>query len=838
VVTSDTWRFIESVAKALSKNEAFLRLLNRTHSHSHGENSSDPIEDAMYDSIFDAHTILKADTDDTPVALTVNEQEVVGRLTGGNIDGIAIGISDDNMVQVDGSPNSGEVALWTANGLEGRAIGVNDDNILEVDDATVITGDYAKFTANGLEGQQASQVMADLSGEAGFTFDWVGCILENVEAIKGLTDDTLDIVGKRTDSDDSVKISTPGEAINYADTVRVTFQGRAAEADVVWTDCEHTGLKLGGDLNADSHNITSLEQAITDNHIVTVDGSPNDDEYARWTASGLEGRTAAEAKTDLGFMTDLVDDATPQLGGDLDLNGNNIDFPTTADISDCLDEDDLVSDSATALATQQSIKAYADGKITTHEAAADPHTGYVKESEFTAKGDVLGGTGAGTLAALGVGTDEYCLIADSGETTGLNWGKRATITTASATYYVDGTNGNDSNPGTQADPFATIQGAWDSLPDIIAHDITIIVEDNGRKTGTADGRVANHLQDDTNAQFAAGDVGKTVFNVTDGNFATITAYNDTGDVTLDTDIFDNGNEDYVIYATPYREDVDISERYVMASVTIRGEYYWQGDCEANVGGAGEIKDTGAFGDVAVGDKVVVLDLSGADGRAVQGELCTVDDISNAPDRIGTTGSLTPTTSWIYWIVRTEISGSDDGTDGGTARDNCFLLTSIDNITVQGFYLTYSDMYAFDTFNCRKLISYYMVFENCDYDLRVKGHSCFDESDFIYFSGSYGCVVEQSSYMTPWYCMYEGCTYGIDVYRNSGAIPRYSFIKGCSYGVIVQLSGAVDFTRCTIDAGTTNGIYAFRAGFVFTSKITNNATTPKTPAAASDPAWVT
>jgi hypothetical protein len=61
----------------------------------------------------------------------------------------------------------------------------------------------------------------------------------------------------------------------------------------------------------------------------------------------------------LPFM--LVNDTSPQLGGDLDLNGNNIDFPTTANISDCLDEDDMASDSATMLATQQSIKAYVDG---------------------------------------------------------------------------------------------------------------------------------------------------------------------------------------------------------------------------------------------------------------------------------------------------------------------------------------------------------------------------------------------------------------------------------------------------------------------------------------------
>ena len=90
----------------------------------------------------------------------------------------------------------------------------------------------------------------------------------------------------------------------------------------------------------------------------------------------------------------VVDDTTPQLGGDLDMNGNQITSPDGTDLLDIpdgsidlqtastsrlditdsgvrlgaanarvttiLDEDDMSSDSATALATQQSIKAYID----------------------------------------------------------------------------------------------------------------------------------------------------------------------------------------------------------------------------------------------------------------------------------------------------------------------------------------------------------------------------------------------------------------------------------------------------------------------------------------------
>jgi len=77
-------------------------------------------DDVVLEADFDANTILAANDDNTPLALTIAEQEVVGRLTGGNIDGIAIGISDDNIVQVDSdSVADDDYAKWTANGLRG-----------------------------------------------------------------------------------------------------------------------------------------------------------------------------------------------------------------------------------------------------------------------------------------------------------------------------------------------------------------------------------------------------------------------------------------------------------------------------------------------------------------------------------------------------------------------------------------------------------------------------------------------------------------------------------------------------------------------------------------------
>lgn len=48
--------------------------------------------------------------------------------------------------------------------------------------------------------------------------------------------------------------------------------------------------------------------------------------------------------------------------------------------------------------------------------------------------------------------------------------------TSIVTLYVDASSGNDANPGTQASPFASVQGALNSLPeDLGGHDVTIYI---------------------------------------------------------------------------------------------------------------------------------------------------------------------------------------------------------------------------------------------------------------------------------------------------------------------------------------------------------------------------
>jgi len=81
--------------------------------------------------IFTAQSVLAATTAHTPAALTLAEQTVVGRLTGGNVAAVSLGIADNNVVQIDA--------------------------------ADVADNEYARFTANGLESRTAAEVLADLA---------------------------------------------------------------------------------------------------------------------------------------------------------------------------------------------------------------------------------------------------------------------------------------------------------------------------------------------------------------------------------------------------------------------------------------------------------------------------------------------------------------------------------------------------------------------------------------------------------------------------------------------------------------------------------------------------
>lgn len=188
-----------------------------------------------------------------------------------------------------------------------------------------------------------------------FNSDGDGFELQTLSTSSGLgnvADDTTPQLGGNLDVNGNDITSPDGtdliDITNGAIDVQTNSSSRL--------DISDSGVRLGG---ANARVTTVLDE----------------DTMSSDSATSLATQQSIKAYADT-KLANIVEDTTPQLGGDLDLNGNNIDFPTTANISDCLDEDDMTSNSATALATQQSIKAYVDANAGVDAASqAEQETG-------------------------------------------------------------------------------------------------------------------------------------------------------------------------------------------------------------------------------------------------------------------------------------------------------------------------------------------------------------------------------------------------------------------------------------------------------------------------------
>jgi hypothetical protein len=221
-----------------------------------------------------------------------------------------------------------------------RPIGIADNNLVEIDHATVADNDFAKFTANGLEGRSYAEVKTDISlnnvenlkvkldatsaptvnndVDEGYAVGSIWCDVTNDKAYVCLDNTDGAAVWTETTAGASA-VDTSGTPVDndFAKfTDADTIEGRSYNE--VRTDL---GLVIGTNVLA--------EQTIgiaNDNLMEVDDADAADNDYAKFTANGLEGRSAAEAKTDLSFITDVIDDTTPELGGEMDCGAHSIGF--------------------------------------------------------------------------------------------------------------------------------------------------------------------------------------------------------------------------------------------------------------------------------------------------------------------------------------------------------------------------------------------------------------------------------------------------------------------------------------------------------------------------------
>jgi hypothetical protein len=212
----------------------------------------------------------------------------------------------------------------------------------------------------------ASGVVANIATVAGQitpanNISTLAGISADITAVANISSDIQDV------QDKLAEIETAADDLNEATSEIDTVAGAIANVDLVGGSIANVNLTGGSiaNVNTCATNIDDVNNFVDQYKIAaTAPSSPSEgDLWCDTTANILKvhnGTSFVAVTSATAGITDVVDDGSPSLGGDLDLNGNNIDFPTTTGISDVLDEDAMGSNSATKLATQQSIKAYVD----------------------------------------------------------------------------------------------------------------------------------------------------------------------------------------------------------------------------------------------------------------------------------------------------------------------------------------------------------------------------------------------------------------------------------------------------------------------------------------------
>jgi hypothetical protein len=178
-----------------------------------------------------------------------------------------------------------------------RLLGIADNYIVEMDDADATDNDYAKFTANGLEGRSYAEVKQDLDLEIGID------IL--AQQTIGIADNNLVEIDGTAETNDIPQFTANGlKGLTYAELATAIEAALESVLDLADLQGAVTDGQVPNDITVTlaATATAAAVQAITDNAIATVDDADTaDNDYSKFTADGLEGRSYAEVRTDLGI---------------------------------------------------------------------------------------------------------------------------------------------------------------------------------------------------------------------------------------------------------------------------------------------------------------------------------------------------------------------------------------------------------------------------------------------------------------------------------------------------------------------------------------------------------
>jgi len=290
-------------------------------------------------------------------------------------------------------------------------------------------------------------------------------------------------------------------------------------------------------------------------------------------------------------------------------------------------------------------------------------------------------------------------------------------------------------------------------------------------------------------------------------------------------------------ASAYAENITVQQMVGKGSLTIRGEYYWNGECAAAATpSTTKFNLTAPDGtQIAAGDSVLIRD--GYADYVLSTVKATVDKGSNVWE-IELNNAL-PTgnigTGDYYSIVKTTISPASGQVI--TVTSTSVTLRGL-NVTGGSSYLLYASKGCdidLDTCVLNSNISYGIYMLNS----RLAYYRCYISAHYSIVTintyvkshpGPNGNIIYGSAIINP------SATAGTNIWLffNSSANIQHQILKHTNGTAVKGESlSYISLRTSTILTGTTTGIHVIENSVVTRTTVTNNATTPLNPASSTD-----
>lgn len=309
----------------------------------------------------DANSIIKADTDDTPAVLTVAEQTLVGRITAGSIDDLSVAQVQTLINVEDGADVTNTASVNTAGAVMEADYNAQTILVATTDDTPVALGVGAsELVGRTAVGNIDSLTMAEArtilnvadgatlypdTGEQAF-LDADHSKLDGVDALADVTDATnVAAAGAVMDGDftaaDEVMVGTGSGTHSQVTLAASQFfakKSTGAATNVSATEARTIlNIENGATADQSTAEIRTAVEAATDSNVFTDADHTKlngvDTEATKYPDTGEQVFTDADHSKLDGIAADAIanvsEDSTPQLGGDLDLNGHEILVDTT-----------------------------------------------------------------------------------------------------------------------------------------------------------------------------------------------------------------------------------------------------------------------------------------------------------------------------------------------------------------------------------------------------------------------------------------------------------------------------------------------------------------------------